>query len=248
METNRIAMAAIFGLASALSACGSKGNTAPASAERPAATSNRATPAEAPASVERPPIATDSTANVTTKANPADLGPTIPAAELRRRILSLLESVRERRNVSRANVELLLGVRLIENPELRGHWELRGGTDLPLRYGLIVIEDQNPKEDLPVIHLLVPGEAALKPRPPTAILCPYELEEMVKDIAALGYARKPGWNDPRGHVYFKWETPARDYGVTIQVFKYVQNPDATRNAHRYCVENIIVMAGVFEHE
>jgi hypothetical protein len=71
---------------------------------------------------------------------------------------------------------------------------------------------------------------------------------MAKDIVAMGYTRKPGWNDPRGHVLFNMETPTHDYGVTIQVFKYTQNPDAARDARRYCVENIIITAGVPFHE
>jgi hypothetical protein len=248
MDTNRLAIAVVFGVASALSACGSKGNTASTNTELPVATSNEATPADTPAPEAAASVATDAVDSVTTKANPADLGPTIPAAELRRRILRLMESVREPQGMNRANVELLLGVRLIEDPELDGNWKISGGTDLPVGYGFIVSEKKKNQEGYPRIGLGVPGRAAPKPTPPTAILCPYELEAMAKDIAALGYAREPGWQDPRGHVYFKWETPARDYGVAIQMFKYTQNPDAERDARRYCVESITIMAGVFEHE
>jgi hypothetical protein len=251
MNLKTFATATALGVASTLAACSSdsgtvtqREQTAAASAEAmPAATATEAD--IAPTAVASPQTSTTTDASAEKK-RVISPGPIIPKDELRRRILRLIDSVRTPEGMSRANVESMMLVDLIESSELPGHWTRLGGTDQPWNYVVMVTEKEKKEDGYPRIRVYASGEDVPSPTP--LILCSYDIEELATDIVALGYFREPRLKQPRGHVLFKWETPNRDYGVAVKVFRYALNPEAVPFKRRYCFENIMISAGKFNHE
>ncbi len=233
MYWSKIAASTALAAVAALSACGVEG--APDDAIQPAAAevAPMSAPPEAPAA-----------AQLETLPQPAPAvgvqGPTISALQLRRRILDLIDSIQGPEDMSRAHLEKMMGVRLVPSQESTDYWRHQGMTDAGWGYAFGIQEERG--EDLP--HFTIGFSSNDGQGNAFASVCSYDLLELADEIVARDYIRKPRWAQPRAHLLFNRFSPDRSFGVTVQMFKYVQQTGPDPEQYRYCVETIYITAGV----
>lgn len=171
-------------------------------------------------------------------------GPTISALQLRRRILDLIDSIQGPEDMSRAHLEKMMGVRLVLSQDSTDYWRHQGMTDAGWGYGFGIQEERG--EDLP--HFNIGFFSNDGQGNAFASVCSYDLLELADEIVARDYIRKPRWAQPRAHLLFNRFSPDRSFGVTVQMFKYVQQTGPDPEQYRYCVEEFFITAGVPFHE
>lgn len=143
-------------------------------------------------------------------------GPPIPTDLLLNRILALVDSLRSPNDVTRAQVERMMDIKLAPDSEIENGWYYTGSTDAGWEYSVFV--EDNRKEDLPSISI---GFSSGESKSADGVACSYELEALSKRLTALGYERHPRWIQPRAHLLFQRETDKGRFGSSIHVFKYI---------------------------
>jgi hypothetical protein len=170
-------------------------------------------------------------------------GPPIPSALLEERILKLVDSLRAPNDVTRANVERVMQIKLAQNENIQDWWTHTGITDEGWQYS-ILFEDKR-KEDLPTISIGFSMEDTASTKP---IACNYELESFSKKLTLLGYKRFPGWRQPRAHAGFEREVDNARFGSSIHVFKYIWKHDSQNDEYVYCIEGINIYSGIRDND
>lgn len=163
----------------------------------------------------------------------------IPTDLLLNRILALVDSLRSPNDVTRAQVERMMDIKLAPDSEIENGWDYTGSTDAGWEYSVFV--EDNRKEDLPSISI---GFSSGESKSADGVACSYELETLSKRLTALGYERHPRWIQPRAHLLFQRETNEGRFGSSIHVFKYIWKEGAEQNGTVYCAENMNISAGI----
>ena len=171
------------------------------------------------------------------------IGRAIPAAQLRKQILDLIDSVKRPEDMSRTNVERVMGVRLLPSQKSTDYWRHEGMTDAGWGYGYGVQEQLRDFPRITIGFYSNDGEGHK-----LASRCSYDLEGLADEIVARGYTRKLRWAQPRGHLLFSRDAANRSFGVNVQLFKYVQQTGPDPEQYRYCAEEILISAGALLHE
>ena len=169
---------------------------------------------------------------------PIPSGLPIPTDLLLNRILALVDSLHSPKDVTRAQVERMMEVKLTPG-EVENWWVYTGSTDAGWEYSIFV--EDNRKKDLPKISI---GFSSAESESADTVVCNYELEDLSKRLTALGYERHPRWLQPRGHLGFHRETNGSPFGSSIHIFKYIWKERTAENGPVYCVENMNIYAGV----
>ncbi len=125
-------------------------------------------------------------------ASPADLqssesvrGPAIPAAQLRRQILALLESFKKLEDLERGNVERVFGVRFTRMQGMSEGYEYDGTTSEGWQYGISTAKLGRLDEPPTIIVGMDYGFDYDNDLPPT--YCTLEFEPLAKKLVAMGY-------------------------------------------------------------
>lgn len=169
---------------------------------------------------------------------PIPSGPPIATDILLNRILTLVDGLRSPNDVTRAQVERMMEVKLTPG-EVENWWVYTGSTDAGWEYSVFV--EDNRKEDLPKISI---GFSSGESESTDSVVCSYELENLSKRLTALGYDRLPGWGQPRAHLGFDRQAEDSRFGSSIHVFKYIWKKRTEDSGPVYCVENMNISAGV----
>lgn len=166
-------------------------------------------------------------------------GPPIPTDLLLNRIVALVDSLRSPNDVTRAQVERMMDIKLAPESSFENGWHYTGSTDAGWVYSVFV--EDNRKESLPSISIHFPVGDVTRGTNPSA--CTYELEAFAERLVKTGYFRFPGWRQPRAHLGFDRQAKGSRFGVGIHVFKYVQQTGPEDEDYRYCVSSIDISAG-----
>ena len=235
MYWSKIAASTALAAVAALTACGVEG--------APDEPTETATADIAPvlAAAEITAVSAAQTETAPQAAAPAVVqGPTIPAAQLRRQILDLIDSIQGPEDMSRAQVERMMAVKLRQQSGSPDDWSYEGNVDAGWGYGITIEEGR--KEGLPIIVIgFTANDAKQNQR---ASICSYDLEELADEVVARGYTRFPRWAQPRAHLVFDRDLPDLSFGVAVQMFKYVQQIGPDPEQYRYCAQTIYITAGV----
>ncbi len=232
MDWTRIAAAATLTAAASLSAC---------AADQGAHTSAAApTQAQAEARVMVKPSPADSSAAETQTAEP-EYGPPIPAAELRKRILALVESFQSLDDLERKNIEHALKVRLTRMQGMSEGYEYDGHTSEGWQYGISTAKLGRLDEPSTIIIGMDYGFDYDNDRPP--IYCTLEFEPLAKELVAMGYERdKRAYNQGGDMTWgFGRDSKIDDAGFGISVSIYdLEIMDGTKQV---CIKGFNIGGG-----
>jgi hypothetical protein len=113
-------------------------------------------------------------------------GPAIPAAELKKQILSFIASLQKREHMSREHVEKMMGIALVAHPRADDMQIYFGQTQESWAYNLVLTYTYG--EATPSIAIgLINNEKILDDALPKT--CTLDFEDLAKDLVGLGYER-----------------------------------------------------------
>jgi hypothetical protein len=249
MQWKTVAAVAALATGSALTACGAEGTAARLDPPVVAAP-------DAPASV---PSATVETvlpavqATVAEPATPADAnaselvrGPVIPAAQLRRQILALLESLEKLEDLERDNVERAFGVRMNIDPQADDGYTYFADTTEGWLYR-VDISHFSPKGSPATVEIFLSNGVDYSDNStnhqPT--YCTLEFEPLAKQLVAMGYERdarayKRGGDMTLG---FGRDVPEHNAGFGVEVLIYGQK--AANGQTIICIKGFRIGGGAF---
>ena len=166
-------------------------------------------------------------------------GPPISTDLLLNRIVALLDSLRSPNDVTRAQLERIMDIKLAPESSFENGWHYTGSTDAGWKYSVFV--EDNRKESLPSISIHFPVGDVTRGTNPSA--CTYELEAFAERLVKREYVRLPGWGQPRAHLGFDRQAKGSRFSVGIHVFKYSRQTGPLEEDYRYCVSSIDISAG-----
>ena len=166
-------------------------------------------------------------------------GPPIPTDLLLNRVLALVNSLHSPHDVSRTQVERIMDVKLVPQPDIERYWDFDGITDAGWTYTVFVKESAI--GELPVINVYFPVGDVERGENPS--VCTHELESFAEKLVPMGYFRSPGWKQPRGFLAFDRQAKGSRFSVGVHLFKYVQQTGPKEDDYRYCVSSLRIMAG-----
>lgn len=161
--------------------------------------------------------------------------PPISAAELRKRILAMVDDLRSSKQLNRSYVEKMMRIEMREDPEDPGDYIYDGsvseGWDFYIDISKIFGPDEPP--ELRVL-LLLPEKTK---RGTLAKICTYEYEEFAKEIEAVGYTRSSHrLARLGGKTAMGFGRNDSEYGLTV----YVYSAENGSEEGRYCIQSILL--------
>jgi predicted small lipoprotein YifL len=227
MQWKSVATTAALAAAAALTACGANGAQAPHSAP-PAADA-----AEAPASTQMPTIEAAATPERQAAIKPATTvedgateparGGAIPAAELRRRVLALLRSLRTLEDLERENVERMLGIEFKKASDMRQGYEYDGATSEGWTFGVLNAKLGRLHAPSTTIIGLHHGVEPWTDQQPT--YCTLEFEPLAKELVAMGYEQDARAFNRGGDMTWGFGRRDKDrnagFGIEVLIFDVV---------------------------
>jgi hypothetical protein len=167
-------------------------------------------------------------------------GEAIPAAELKKKILSLIGSLQSREDMSRGHVEKIMGVSLLPHPRSENIFRYFGKVNEGWEYSVAVLhiygDDVAPSIGIGLVH----KEETIDDALPKA--CTIDAETIVKEIDSMGFQRSDELIIMDGKMWwgFRKNIPARNAKLGVEVHVY-RAENSTEN-RRLCVKQIDIGA------
>ncbi len=213
MDWSRIAAAATLTAAASLSACAAEQSTHTATTPPPQTQSEPVT-----AAVEAPPAPTPSSDDQ--DAEP-ERGVSIPAAELRRRILALIGSFESLKDLEREHVESMMQVNLIKRPTMYDGYQAFGKTIEGWNYRVAVARLSRLDEPPTIQIYLNNGVEPWTDQEPT--YCTVAFEPLANEMVAMGYERDKRAYDQGGDMTWGFgidsKTDNAGFGISISIYE-----------------------------
>lgn len=230
MQWKSVAAVTALAMGSTLAACGADGSQPP-QVESP----SRVAP-EAPTRVEIPPVDVTPPSERPAEANPAasveavasepERGPAIPAAQLRRQILALLESFQALEDLERGNVERRMQVALVKRPNMDDGYQYFGTTTEGGGYR-VGVSRLGRMEEPPTILIDI-DEGAEPHTSQQHTYCTLEFEPLAKELVAMGYEQGTrAYNRGRDMTWgFGRDSSTEKVGFGVGVIIYTLAPES----------------------
>jgi hypothetical protein len=207
MDWTRIATTATLIAAASLSAC-----AADQGAQTHAVTPPQAQVESAAVTVQAPPAQTPAKEDQTDQAAG---GPTLPASELRERILALMGSFQSLKDLERLQVERVVQMTLTKRPTMEDGYQVFGKTSEGWVYR-IGVSRLSRMEDPPTI--LIDLDDGVEPwTDQEPMYCTLDFESMAKELVAIGYERAEDSVRLKGDTTWWFEKPTSPEGTSIAV-------------------------------
>jgi hypothetical protein len=197
--------------------------------------------AAAPAQPAAPPVAQPAAKDAPAMSQAAETAPTpspdppISAAELRKRILAMVDDLRSSKQLNRSYVEKMMRIEMREDPEDPGDYIYDGSVSEGWNFYVGIRKIFGPDEP-PQIRMTLWLPEKTK-RGMHAKICTYEYEEFAKEIEAVGYTRS-SYRLARlgGKTAMGFGRNDSEYGLTV----YVYSAENGSEEGRYCIQSILL--------
>jgi hypothetical protein len=229
MEMTRLTTTAVLTVAASLSACAADDGAQHAAAQGQPVSTATVQPT--------PSAATEPTASNTRVDEPEpEYGAPIPAAELRKRILTLAKSFQSLEHLEHQHVENTLMLPLKRSADYREGYEYAGKTAEGWQYSVSVAK-LGPLKDPSTIKIGMDyGFDYDNDRPP--LYCTLEFEPLAKELVAMGYEQAGGPYRSKGDStwWFRKPTEPKSTSVAIGVGLYALAGDGVQP--RTCIQSL----------
>jgi hypothetical protein len=232
MDWTRIAATATLTAAVSLSACAADQGAQTSVTPPPPPT--QAEPVAAVPEATQAQTAVDQKPTVEDQEAEPERGPPIAAAELRRRVLALIESFQSLEDLERKNVERRLEFRLTRMQGMSEGYEYDGLTSEGWQYGISTAKLSRLDEPSTIIIGMDYDFDYNNHKPPA--YCTLEFESLAKEIVAMGYERSEKLSRLKGNDWWNFKKKAQKSAGTFYLTVYLYLVPDAQNAS-YCIKS-----------
>lgn len=221
MQWKSVAAVAALATGSTLAACGADGSQPPQVDPHATVSQDVPTRVDLPPVEALPPTASQSDATPAESADTVaaapehERGPAIPAAQLRRQILSLLASFQTLEDLERGNVERAFGVQLQRNLKMTEGYDYEAETKEGWNYSVSVDKLYGLDRPSTILIGLDHGVEPFTDQEPT--YCTLEFESLAKELVAMGYERADEPYRFRGDKTWWFKRPTHPQGTSVAI-------------------------------